>query len=168
MNHHGSTKKFDSKKKRSMYQLNDDEELDQEVIEAARIAAPKHEEQKNANNSENYVKFVEAHSAAQLATQTKKACRKRIEEDMEKQHQKVVALEDHFFVRDAKVARVSLTIPFIQRGFLSFFQKRNFPVTDADAEAFGKYLEEKRSEHAVRQKSTVKYCKKRPPEAYFF
>ena len=123
----------------------------------------------NVQQIEDLSAYVAAHNASQVATKTKKLCKERIEQEMEKNKQKVITVEDHFFVRDEKVSRVALTLPFVKQGFLSFLRKqRNIQgVTDQDGEAFVAYLEEERKRHAMAKKPVVKYCKKRPPDTYF-
>ena len=124
-------------------------------------------EQKKVNGVD-FTDYVAAHQVSQAASRTKKQCRERIEQTMQGQNQKVVAVGEDFFVRGEKVTRIALTLPFIKQGFLSFFRKcKQMPVSEEAAEEFIKYLEQERDQHGVRKKTTVKYSKKRPPEAYF-
>lgn len=146
-----------------MYCVNDDEDdLGNEVSVEVK------QQLQNAQQIEDLSKYVAAHNASQIATKTKKMCKERIEQEMQKQKQKVITVDDHFFVRDEKVSRVALTLPFVKQGFLSFLRKRkNTGVSDQDGDEFVKYLEEERERHAMAKKPVVKYCKKRPPETYF-
>lgn len=139
-----------------MYQVADEDELEP-VVEQKKV------------NVDDFAEYVVAHQVSQAASKTKKQCRERIEQTMIDQKQKVVTVGEDFFVRGEKVTRMALTLPFIKQGFLSFFRKcKNMQVTAEEADEFVKYLEAERDQHGVRKKATVKYSKKRPPEAYFY
>lgn len=155
---------FSPRTKKKMFAVDDEEDFaprDGPVEVKISIEHP--------HQREDFTQYVQAHETAQQAMKLKRGCRERIEHEMAVKKQKVINVDGNFFVRDEKVTRVALTPAFVQKGFVSFLRTcRQMPgVTDGDGEDFIKYLEKKREEHATVKKPTVKYCKKRPPEAFF-